>query len=198
MTFQESDLTFNFSDDDWEVIRYDTHRYYKTLSGVGLKGVDFLGIYKKEQVVFFEVKHFRSPQFINSTSYPILEDPDTFTNRITGKLNDTIKAIRVIVQYFERKPWYRLYLRYNYLIPSFFIKNKDWYFWYRLHLLTQQKELITFVLWLEIESKNNVYSIENTPILLGEELKNNLLSIIGKVKIVDRKNPAFKASLIVN
>jgi len=56
MIFKESDLTFNFSQKEWEIIRYDTHRYYKILSGAGLKGVDFLGIYQKNKVVFFEVK----------------------------------------------------------------------------------------------------------------------------------------------
>ena len=194
MTFEESDLTFNFSDNDWEIIRYDTHRYYKTLSGVGLKGVDFLGIYKKRQVVFFEVKHFRSPQFINATAYSILEDSDTFTNRITGKLDDTINAIRVIIQYLERKLWYRFYLRYDYLMPSFFIKNKDWYFWHRLHQIVQQKELMTFVLWLEIQKNGTT---KNSMPALKKALENDLSTLVGTIKISNKENPVFIESLSV-
>ena len=39
--FIESDLQFYFPD-HWAVREYDNHRFYKNLSGLGLKGLDFL------------------------------------------------------------------------------------------------------------------------------------------------------------
>ena len=56
--FEESDLVFHFNQ-DWVVRKYDEHRFYKTISGLGMKGVDFIGIFKAEQVVFIEIKNYR-------------------------------------------------------------------------------------------------------------------------------------------
>lgn len=168
------------------------------MSGAGLKGVDFLGIYQKNKVVFFEVKHFRSPQFAETIAYSIFADTPAFTKRITGKLQDTLKAIRVISQYLERKWWYRFLIRYIDFIPTSFIKNRDWYFWYRLHLMVPQKEVLTYVLWLEIQEKQADYPTENLLPTLTKELENNLSTIVGKVIIANRKTSIFEESLTVS
>jgi len=60
MQLKESALLFDFEETDWIVKKYDDHRYYKSLSGAGLKGVDFIGIFQQEKVVFIEVKNFRA------------------------------------------------------------------------------------------------------------------------------------------
>jgi len=64
MTFLESGLQFDFTPTNWRVMKYDTHRYFKILSGAGLKGIDFIGIHKEEALIFFEVKHFRTNNVI--------------------------------------------------------------------------------------------------------------------------------------
>ena len=183
MIFQESDLIFEFSEKEWEVLQYDTHRYYKILSGAGLKGVDFLGIYQKTQVVFFEVKHFRSP-IEETTSFQL---GAKFNDLIVGKLADSIRAIRVIHQYLGRKWWYRLYQQFASYIPIFLVRNKDWYFWHRLFFIIQRKDQMQFVLWLEGEV---VFQKLTT-------LEHEVLNLVGQFDVVNIKKPVFKKSLIV-
>ncbi len=57
MTFSESDICFRFGP-EWVVYRYDTHRYYRSWNGVGLKGMDFIGILDEGTLVVMEVKTF--------------------------------------------------------------------------------------------------------------------------------------------
>ena len=154
MIFKESDLSFNFSADHWVIKKYDTHRYFKILSGAGLKGVDFLGIYEGKQVVFFEVKHFHTNHPTKPPSYLIFQDLEAFIAKIVDKAHDLIRAISIINQYLERKWWFRLFLKSSAFFPAFLIKNRDWYFWYRVAQLmwVPLKEQPTFVLWLEIEA----------------------------------------------
>ncbi|MEM1123114.1 MAG: hypothetical protein AAGJ18_21910 [Bacteroidota bacterium] len=183
MIFQESGLLFTFSEKTWDVLQYDTHKYYKILSGVGLKGVDFLGIYQKRQVVFWEVKHFRSPI---SKDHKFELSPD-FEGQIVGKLVDSIRAIRVIHQYLERKWWYRAYQKFKGYFPSFLIKNQDWYFWYRLHQLISSKEQMQFVLWLEIGGAHKDLAV----------LKHDCLDRVGEFHLANLANPVFQETLKV-
>jgi len=112
-------------------------------------------------------------------------------------LQDTLKAIRVILQYLDRKWWYRFLIRYIHLIPNVLIKHSDWYLWYRLHLMSQQKEMLTYVLWLEIQEGKTDYSTENVIPALTKELESNLSAIVGKVIIANRKKIIFEESLTI-
>ena len=58
MTYQESGLEFNF-DNNWVLKKYDSHPFYKSLSGANLKAVDFIGIWKNEILVLIEVKNYK-------------------------------------------------------------------------------------------------------------------------------------------
>lgn len=165
MTFQESDLQFNFASSQWQVLKYDTHKYYKTLSGVGLKGVDFVGIYEKDQLVFFEIKHYRTHKTLPNATFVFFEDTPLFIQHIQDKMDDTVTAIKVIIKYLKRKFWYRSFLKLERFIPIRLIINKDWYFWHQLHKLWKSNASKTFLLWLEVDSN---YSIKATDDFLGE------------------------------
>lgn len=193
MDLIESDLIFSFSEKDWEVIKYDTHRYYKILSGVGLKGIDFLGVFNKRKVVFFEVKNYRNQHLSKKNGYLVLENPTNFVQQVAQKLKDTLKAVEVIIQYLERKGWYRFYLRFHTWIPPFIVQKKDWYFWHRLYQLMQEKEGMEFVLWLEIEDE--IPLVKRGELL--EELKKSLSGILRKIAIAHLGNGVFEDSLRV-
>ncbi|NNE29048.1 MAG: hypothetical protein HKN16_05405, partial [Saprospiraceae bacterium] len=59
MIFSESGLQFQFSN-DWTVIKYDDHKFFRYLSGEGLKGVDFLGFTSEGGLFLMEVKNYRN------------------------------------------------------------------------------------------------------------------------------------------
>ena len=51
---REVELMF---DNEWKVVKFDEHRYYRRLSGYGLKAVDFLAIHVEMGVAFIEMKN---------------------------------------------------------------------------------------------------------------------------------------------
>ena len=54
---QESDLHFTFPP-DWIVHKFDATAAYRSVSGHGLKGVDFLCLVGTEELYLIEVKNF--------------------------------------------------------------------------------------------------------------------------------------------
>ena len=197
MTFQESDLQFQFSDIDWQIKKYDAHRYFKILSGAGLSGIDFLGIYKETQVVFWEIKNYHSNDTSKIQDYLVINDTSLFIKKITAKMEDTLTAIRVINQYLERQWWYRFFLQYYQFIPTALVRRKDWYFWYRVQDLIQQEKAVVGVLWLEVAID---YTVEGKQELLteiesalGKELTGKGIKIL--VASMDKR--VFKPSLQV-
>lgn len=197
MTFQESDLKFQFSDADWQIIKYDAHRYFKILSGAGLKGIDFLGIYQGKQVVFFEVKNFHTHQPINNDAYQIIENTPEFIESIIGKMEDTLSAIKIVIQYLQRKWWYRLFLNYQQFIPTIFIQQKDWYFWHRIQALISDSEEWQFVLWLEIDGSITPAKKKALRTTIQKDLAKKVLSNKGIWVIANMEQPAFTTSLKV-
>lgn len=197
MTFQESDLQFQFADIDWQIKKYDAHRYFKILSGAGLSGVDFLGIYKETQVVFWEIKNYHTNDASKTPNYLVIKDTSLFIEKIRTKMEDTLTAIRVVHQYLQRQWWYRFFLQYHQFIPTALVRQKDWYFWYRVQNLVQQEKVVVGVLWLELAIDYTVAAkqellteIEST---LGKRLNGKGMKIL--VASMDKR--VFKTSLQV-
>jgi len=191
MTFQESDLQFYFDNAHWRVMKYDAHRYYKILSGAGLKGVDFIGIHNKKQLVFFEVKHFRSPK-VNSK-----ENEALFIQQIYDKMEDTITAIQVIEKLLNRKRWYRYFLKLESYIPFYFVQNRDWYFWHRIIQLWKVNSSNDFVLWVEIAPSYSKLGGNNFRKKLQEKLAIEFSEFKIQPILASIKNPIFKKDLNV-
>ena len=196
--FQESDLQFQFSDTDWRVKKYDTHRFFKTLSGAGLKGVDFLGIFQDKQVVLWEVKNYHTNQANKSQNYLIVENTVVFIENIIGKVTDTLTAIRVIQQYLNRQWWYRFYSAYSSYIPTFLIRQKDWFFWHQIQKISKEKGAVTFVLWLEIEASLEVKVWKKILTTIQQELSKQLKKEDISLVIASINQPYFGASLQVS
>lgn len=197
MTFLESDLQFNFAATQWQIMKYDSHQYFKTLSGAGLKGVDFIGIYQQNQLVFFEVKNFRAYAAEVNTTFSIFENTALFIENIQYKLEDTLTAINVIIKYLNRKSWYRYFLKLESYIPARFFQNQDWYFWHQIHRLWKRDAVKTFVLWLEIDKKHAPKESANFKEALADELRKAIENHHFKVIISNKKNPVFIDSLNV-
>ena len=197
MTFEESDLQFHFLPAYWRVKKYDTHRYFKILSGAGLKGVDFLGILQEKEVIFFEVKNYRTHHPTKPPSYLIFEDTEAFINRITNKLKDTLQAINIIHLYLERKWWFRWYLKWEQYLPNRIIQDRDWYFWYQVYKIGQHSHRRTLVLWLEIDHHYAPFSRVKLKALLDKALEKELSSLVEAIEIADLDAPVFRQQLKV-
>jgi len=149
--FIESDLQFSFNQ-DWVVKKYDDQNYFKLLAGQGLKGVDFIGIYKENFLYLIEVKNYRkraySPAAAIWTDLEGALPPLALT--FVKKIDDSLKLIRVVERAQKRKWWLRLL----YYVQDFTGDkrlNKDWKFWRRVYELSTQASTVYSVLWLELD-----------------------------------------------
>lgn len=151
--FTESDIEFTFGT-DWIVKKYDDHAYFKILSGHGLKGVDFIGIYKNESLYLIEVKNYHKRSY--SPVGPDLSDLEGVNPllglNVHGKMEDSLRLIRIVNQYLVTRWWFKI---------AFFFRNtfnnkgisKDWHFWSRAGELSKDAQSVFPVLWLEVDSK---------------------------------------------
>lgn len=127
---------------------YDRHTYFKGLSGAGLKGVDFIGIWQQKHLFLFEVKNFRydSRGLRRKAVDSRLSEPHQIADELIAKAADTIRAINLIARYFSTRFLFRLFypiLSYvKYVAP-------EWYFWSQANVLCQQP--YSYVCWLELE-----------------------------------------------
>lgn len=197
MTFLESGLQFDFTPTNWRVMKYDTHRYFKILSGAGLKGIDFIGIHKEEALIFFEVKHFRTNNPNSKTTFLIFDDTALFIQNITAKMEDTITAIKVIIKYLNRKAWYRYFLKLEQYIPSQLLQQKDWYFWHQIHQLRSANTSNSFVIWLEIDSDYSEMADDTFWQSLQSKLTQELEQFNIRPILANRKTPVFSDDLNV-
>lgn len=157
--FRESGLVFQF-DNHWVIEKYDTHRFYKTLSGAGLKGVDFLGFYE-EKLILIEVKNYRIRYHDKPpvAIYNILENPDLLKEKVRRKAKDTIQALRVINKYYERKTFPRLFKPIYQLLKNTRFYTKTPLFWQDAFEAVQTGNY-SLVLWLETQAEYPDFSAQ--------------------------------------
>ena len=96
--FSESSLAFQF-DPRWKIIRFDQHRFYRYLSGQGLKGADFLGVdWKNKDLLLLEVKNFdpRDWSGESPTMQSVLEHPEEYAQKIIAKFTDSLRLCQII------------------------------------------------------------------------------------------------------
>ncbi len=154
MQFQESDFLFNFNK-DWQIYRFDQHRFYRHLSAVGLKGVDFIGIYKNEFLMLMEIKNYnrRKASPVAPDIRDIIGMRPQLIDIFNHKLEDSMLAIKTVYKYYRRKFWYPLLSSIWKFFPFLLLKNTESYFWLRSYELLHQENKVHFVLWLETENQ---------------------------------------------
>ncbi|MBX2872501.1 MAG: hypothetical protein KTR30_10390 [Saprospiraceae bacterium] len=191
-SFTESGLRFTFNK-DWVVKKYDSHRYYKGLSGMGLKGIDFIALNLKENLVaFFEVKNYRT-RFHQNTGEPIYPEPKPahqLAQALSDKVSDTLLAIDAITTYYRKSLLYR-WLQPLYLRLPFYIGDR--FFWTKVENCIYQHENLAYVLWVELQEKDLHYQDQlkqQTDLLLKNEF--------GVIYVADMADQPFPQSLAVH
>lgn len=147
----ESDIYFSFNQ-DWKVKKYDDHAYFKSVAGFGLKGIDFIGIYKTQELFLIEVKNYRKR--IYSPVAPDWSDLEgnkpPLIEAYVNKIYDSLRLIKVVNQSYQRKWWFRILKKWNELTGNQSIE-KDWQFWEKVYQLSQSPEYVKPILWLELD-----------------------------------------------
>lgn len=150
--FKESDIEFTFGS-DWIVKKYDNHAYFKILSGHGLKGVDFIGIYKNEGLYLIEVKNYYKRSY--SPVEPDLSDVEgthpLLGSALHSKIEDSLRLIKIVNKYLETRWWFKIAYFWRNTLSRKVIK-KDWHFWTRVGELSENAQKVFPVLWLEMDS----------------------------------------------
>jgi len=151
VTFNESGLTFTFPS-DWLVYKYDQHRFYKYVSGYGLKGVDFMIITDEGDLILLEVKNYfnRFKDAKESPTLAIKNDPMAYAKKFAGKYEDSFQLINSIHQYYQQRHRYRWFIKplFQYLPKGLQLKT-DWGFWTKAHELLEQGK-VKLMLWMEL------------------------------------------------
>ncbi|MEL6865901.1 MAG: hypothetical protein AAFP19_15860 [Bacteroidota bacterium] len=189
---EESDLVFEF-DEQWVVKAYDKHPYYRLMSGLGLKGVDFIGIYQNRFLVLFEVKNYR----VRYKDYEPEVDVENLQNTLHRKLEDTLMAIRVISRHLQNKWLFRqLQPLFEWLSPKW-LKQNAWAFWSAVQRIVDSGEQqIIYVAWLD-------FSEERAEV--GKTIRQNLHKTLGaqfgeggpQIVMAHLEDPPFPAHLSI-
>lgn len=164
--FQESGLEFSFPK-DWVVKKYDEHRFYHYLSGLGFKGVDLIALTPDQKLILIEVKNYinRFPQDGIDPTETLLNNTISFSGKYVQKFEDTFQLLQIVEKYFNRKKWYRwLALPLLKFLPYSTLIRLDWGFWtFANHFLKNKN--IHLILWLEAApelSENQLNQIQQT------------------------------------
>ena len=153
MKYRESDLNICF-DPSWRIKRFDNSKYFKLLSGLGLKGVDFIAIDVHEQLYLIEVKNYKKR--IESPVAPDISDLygdfPLLQNHFVAKIKDSNQLLEVIFKYLNRKWWYKWMFKMRDLIPADVANSFEWAFWYDSYRISNQDpQKVSCILLLETE-----------------------------------------------
>lgn len=150
MTFEESGLRFHFPD-DWLVRKFDSHKFYRGMSGFGFKGVDFVALPPEGPLLLIEIKNYfnRNPRVNAPVPQDQLPAPDVLAAKLHEKSEDTLKAILAIQRYYLRSWSYRVFLP----LAFRWRRNKsEWVFWTLVFQRAHNDKQAQFVCWLESKS----------------------------------------------
>ena len=163
----ESELIFTFPD-AWTVRKYDDTVAYQSLSGHGLKGVDFIALDARGGLWLIEVKNYRpriSPR--NGREYRAERKPPAeLAEQIAGKFTDSRRLIRIVCAYLRRSWWRRLVVWYRQRRPA---TESNYWFWSEAERRLRTDAQVRFVLWMETPERKTGYD-ETVARLLRERL----------------------------
>ncbi len=147
MVLEESGVIFSFHK-GWHVIQWDKHTYFKGLSAVGLKGVDFLGFHPKHGLFLMEIKNYRDQ--------PPPPYPDLASNLIQKGMN-TVDGIDAVHSFLHRSAWRHRFKPFWLSIPPSW---SDRAFWYQLTAIKSRKPLCQYLIWIAGEKIEPNWNIE--------------------------------------
>lgn len=115
----------------WQCIKLDEHRYYKRISGRGIKCVDYLAIDPNWGLYLIELKDY--PQ---KAKVPFKEEHQT---TLLAKKAGSIKLIKTVNAALRRQWYYRLiFLR----LKIYRICPDEWQVWYMAEKCIDERRLV--------------------------------------------------------
>lgn len=153
-SFTEGRLIFRFDPAHWQVRKYDDHTYFKGFSGVGLKGVDFVGILDENLLVLLEVKNYtwKGTSFREKDVRQTLQYPDQIIAAVIQKMEDTLAGLRAIRIHYQRKQ-----ARTWRWLDRFRKKDEEQAFWNQATSLMEDGKLLC-LLWMEVEEEDAAFA----------------------------------------
>ena len=146
--FRESDLTLSFPP-DWVVLKYDDSPAYQSVSGHGLKGVDFLALAPGGGLWFVEVKNYR-PRYAGLREYRAhRRPPEALARHVLRKFADSRRLVRIVDRALRRRWWTRLQLWFLDRRPATPRPGNRLWFWTEAHRRLATPANHRYVLWLE-------------------------------------------------
>lgn len=145
--YQESDIDFSFPA-GWAVRKYDDHRFYRGLSGHGLKAVDFIILLPDGRLCLMEVKNYLPRTGKMGRQHAVTRKPaKKLAADLTKKYADSGRAINVISRYYASK-WY---YRWRYALGKYFAfqYRSDLLFWHEAARRAQSDLPNLVLLWME-------------------------------------------------
>ena len=182
---EESGLKFNFPK-DWKIIKFDEHRFYQYVNGIGLKGVDFICIKPNGELLLIEVKNYadRFPQDGINPALDVLDNPIPYASQIAQKFDDSTQLIEVIHKYYLRKFWFRQFApTLSLVLSEFFKPNYDWMFWLQAYqALTAHLPKTKLIWWMELgeevsKIERSLVHLELTTFFTEEDTSVQILDI---------------------
>ena len=141
--------------------KYDDTTAYQSLSGHGLKGVDFIALSPDGKLWLIEVKNYRprvSPK--DGREYRAeRKSPEVLVEKIAGKFRDSLRLIRIVDTFLRRHWWTRLQL---WFLDRRRRPNTDsnYWFWAEARRRCALPERRAFVLWMETPERKTGYDEE--------------------------------------
>jgi hypothetical protein len=178
--FTESNLLFTFPD-AWTVRKYDDTVAYQSLSGHGLKGVDFIAFSPDGKIWLMEVKNYR-PRLTEGKEYRAKRrNPDDLAEHVVHKFQDTLRLLR-IVDASMRKHWYRRIKRW-YLDHLATDTASIYWFWSEAKRRSDNPDNMVYLLWMETPEKAADYSERTRQAMV------DLLPAEAMVLVVEHERP---------
>lgn len=154
--FEESDLRFNFPD-DWTVRKFDDTRAYQSLSGHGLKGVDFIAISPEPKLWLIEVKNYRPRRKHGKEYWARRKRPEVLAVQVATKFRDSLRLIDIVNRSLNRSWHIRLLIWYRTnVIPN---TGSNYWFWSAVQHLAMDGRAVSYVLWMETPEENDDYDV---------------------------------------
>jgi hypothetical protein len=153
--FTESDLAFSFPA-EWVVRKFDDTVAYQSLSGHGLKGVDFIALSPDGKLWLMEVKNYRPRNDESGREHrAIRRRPQELAEHVAQKFHDTRRLIRIVNSSLRRVWWRRAWLWYlENIRPN---GKSNYWFWSEAFRRANTTESIVFVLWMETPEEPDNY-----------------------------------------
>ncbi len=163
--FNESDLTFFFPT-DWVVRKFDDTVAYQSLSGHGLKGVDFIALSPDGKLWLMEVKNYRPRNDERGQEHrAIRRRPQELAEHVAQKFHDTRRLIRIVDSSLRKLWWRRAWLWYlENIRPN---EKSNYWFWSEAFRRLNTSESIVFILWMETPEEPDNYDESTRTALTG-------------------------------